>query len=331
MIKLAVIGTNWITDQFIEGALKTGLYELTAVYSRRLESAKSFAEKYGNVQLFDDLATLGGSVDVDAVYIASPNSFHAPQAIELMKAGKHVICEKPVASNYTQAQAMYRAAKENNVVLFEAFITPHLPNFSVLKNALKEIGALRKATISYCQYSSRYQKYLHGENPNTFNPEFSNGSVMDIGFYCVGAAIELFGEPESIQAQAHMLNSGVDGCGSVIFGYPGFDVVIGHSKISDSYVPSEFQGEDAALMVDMISICNSVTKKVRGGESADISVPQDDNRMRYEAAEAARQISENKMVSQQSERSLIVAKVLTEIRRQTGVVFPADDAVSAAG
>ena len=324
MIRLAVIGTNWITDQFIEAALSTGLYELSGVYSRSIESAQQFSEKYASPKLFTDFEALAHSTLIDAVYIASPNSFHAPQAKRLLEAKKHVICEKPLASHYALAEQLYQTAKDNEVVLFEAFMTPHLPNFKMLEQQLATIGSLRKATISYCQYSSRYPKYLNGENPNTFNPAFSNGSVMDIGYYCVGAAIALFGEPTSISAQAHLLESGVDGNGSIIFQYSGFDVVINHSKTSDSYLPSEFQGEEAALHVDMISICNSVTKITRGGQKQDLSVEQTANRMVYEAKSFAQQVLEKAMDEQHIARSLLVAKVLTEIRRQTGVVFPTD-------
>jgi predicted dehydrogenase len=235
-----------------------------------------------------------------------------------------VICEKPLASNYALAKQLYQTAQNNKVILFEAFMTPYLPNFEVLKEELKNIGKLRKATISYCQYSSRYPKYLNGENPNTFNPKFSNGSIMDIGYYCVGAAIALFGEPLSVKAQAHLLDTGVDANGSAIFQYPEFDVVVSHSKTSDSYLPSEFQGEEAAIQVEMISICNRVTKINRGGETQDISVEQASNRMLYEAQAFAKQYVNNSMDTCNTSRSLAVSKVLTEIRRQTGVIFPTD-------
>ncbi len=325
MIRLAVIGTNWITDQFIEGALKTGEFQLVAVYSRSLDRAKQFAEKYDTPALFTDLKSLGESDNVDAVYIASPNVLHGPQSIQMMQAGKHVICEKPLASDFSLAQQMYQVAKQHGVVLFEAFITPHLPNFSVLKQELSQIGAIRKAVLSYCQYSSRYPKYLKGEMPNTFLPEFSNGSIMDIGYYCLGSAIELFGEPKSVQAQAHLLETGVDGNGSVILGYDGFDVLLMHSKTSDSYLPSEIQGEEAALHVEMISTCNRITKINRGGQTQDLSIEQHANRMFYEAQKFADQI-QNKTIDEQCKlRSLTVSKLLTEIRRQTGVIFPTDN------
>ena len=324
MIKLAVIGTNWITERFLAGAIASGKYELAAVYSRSLEQAKLFADKFGVTLTFDCLDKLAASDEIDAVYIASPNSFHAPQSIQMMKQGKHVICEKPMASNYALAQQAYQTAQENNVVLFEAFMSPYLPNFQIIKAQLPSLGAIRKAHITYCQYSSRYPKYLNGENPNTFNPDFSNGSIMDIGFYCIGSMIELFGEPTSIQAQAHLLESGVDGNGSIICGYDGFDVVVMHSKTSDSYVPSEIQGENGAILADMISIGEKVTKITRGGETENLTVEQNSNPMFYEALKFAEQVEANQMDAHAVERSLLISKVTTEIRKQTGVVFPAD-------
>lgn len=325
MIRLAVIGTNWITNQFIEAALKTGEYQLAGVYSRSLESAEQFSKQYEKPQLFTDLSELAQSPDIDAVYIASPNSLHGPQAIQMMQAGKHVIVEKPMASSFDLAKQMFEVAAENNVLLFEAFMSAHIPNFKRLKQELSEIGKVRKALITYCQYSSRYPKYLAGENPNTFNPAFANGSIMDIGFYCLSSAVELFGEPSSVEAQAQLLDSGVDGSGSVILGYDGFEVVLQHSKTSDSYLPSEIQGEDGALLVEMISTAKKLTKFNRGDKvGLDISVKQDANPMFYEALEFAHQFKQKKSCEKCTQRSLIVAKLLEEIRRQTGVVFPTD-------
>lgn len=324
MIKLAVIGTNVITDQFIKAALLSGRYVISAVYSRSFEQAQNFASKYNINHCFDNLTTFANSSEFDAVYIASPNSYHSAQSIQMLKAGKHVICEKPLASNDTLAKEMYKTAEKHNVVLFEAFMTPFLPNFTVLKENINNVGPIRKVLISYCQYSSRYPKFLNGENPNTFNPEFSNGSIMDIGYYCLGASLELFGQPNSMHATAHILASGVDGNGSVILAYDGFDVVIMHSKTSNSFLSSEIQGEQACLQIDMISVCNKVIKIDNNGRNTDLSVPQDDNRMLYEANAFADQVMHNKIDEKAKVRSLLLAKTLTEIRLQTGVVFPTD-------
>ncbi|MGL6312261.1 Gfo/Idh/MocA family protein [Vibrio sp. WXL103] len=324
MIRLAVIGTNWISDRFVAAALKSGEYTLFAVYSRKLASAKQFGQKYAANYYFDCLESLAASAEVDAVYIASPNSLHASQAMIMMRGGKHVMVEKPMASNVRQVEQMFEVAKAHNVVLFEAYMAPFTPNFQVAKQAVESIGTVRLAHLSYCQYSSRYQKYLDGENPNTFNPEFSNGSIMDIGYYCVGAAVELFGAPDTIHASAHRLDSGVDGSGNVILSYPQFNVVLSHSKTCDAQTPSEIQGESGSVLIEMVSFGRRVERIRRGGEREDLTVAQDDNPMLYEAQVFAHQVTNNKMTTEYIERSLLVARVITDIRHQTGVIFPAD-------
>ncbi|MEE7531418.1 Gfo/Idh/MocA family oxidoreductase [Klebsiella huaxiensis] len=324
MIRFAVVGTNWITKQFVDAAHETGKYKLTAIYSRSLEQAQAFASDYPVEHLFTSLEELAQCADVDAVYIASPNSLHFPQTRLFLSHKKHVICEKPLASNLQEVEAAIKVARENNVVLFEAFKTASLPNFLLLKQSFDKIGKLRKAFINYCQYSSRYQRYLDGENPNTFNPAFSNGSIMDIGFYCLASAVALWGEPRSVHASASLLESGVDGQGTVVLSYGDFDVTLHHSKVSDSAIPSEIQGEAGALVIEKISECQKVCFIPRGGKPQDLTQPQHINTMLYEAEEFARLVEANEVAHPGLEVSRITAKLLSEIRRQTGVVFPAD-------
>ena len=324
MIRFAVVGTNWITKQFVDAAHETGKYKLTAIYSRSLEQAQAFASDYPVEHLFTSLEELAQCADVDAVYIASPNSLHFPQTRLFLSHKKHVICEKPLASNLQEVEAAIKVARENNVVLFEAFKTASLPNFLLLKQSFDKIGKLRKAFINYCQYSSRYQRYLDGENPNTFNPAFSNGSIMDIGFYCLASAVALWGEPRAVHASASLLESGVDGQGTVVLSYGDFDVTLHHSKVSDSAIPSEIQGEAGALVIEKISECQKVCFVPRGGKPQDLTQPQHINTMLYEAEEFARLVEANEVVHPGLEVSRITAKLLSEIRRQTGVVFPAD-------
>ncbi len=324
MIRLAVVGTNWITRQFVDAAHESGHYTLTAIYSRTLEQAKAFAEDYPVDLLFTSLDEMATSDAIDAVYIASPNALHGPQSCLFLNQGKHVICEKPLASNLAEVDAAIACAQANNVVLFEAFKTASLPNFIALKDALPKLGKVRKALINYCQYSSRYQRYLDGENPNTFNPAFSNGSIMDIGFYCLASAIALFGEPQSVQASACLLDSGVDAHGTVMMNYGDFDVTLQHSKVSDSLLPSEIQGEAGSLVIEKISECQRVTFTPRGGMPQDLSLPQHINTMLYEAETFAQLVQANEINHPGIAVSRSTSRLSTEIRRQTGVVFPAD-------
>lgn len=324
MLQLAIIGTNWISEKFARAALQSEQFVIRGTYSRTIEKAQAFGEPLGATLFFDTLAELAASTEIDAVYIASPNSLHCEQAIQMMEAGKHVICEKPLASNLAEIESMFDVAKANNVILMEAFKTAYLPNFIEAKKALANIGKLHKAHLTYCQYSSRFQKYLDGENPNTFNPEFSNGSIMDIGFYSVAAAVELFGAPSQIQASAHLLESGVDAHGSVLLRYPEFDVTLSHSKVSNSYSTSEIQGEQGSLLLPDFSECLGFDLDARSGERTHFETEQVENSMMYEAKAFASMILAGAMNEQATKRSLTIAHIITEVRRQTGVIFPAD-------
>jgi predicted dehydrogenase len=324
MIRFAVVGTNWITERFIDAAHESGKMRLTAIYSRKLEQAQAFGANYPVEHFFDSLEALAQSDVIDAVYIASPNSLHCQQSLLFLSHKKHVICEKPLASNLREVEQLVACAREHQVVLFEAFKSAHLPNFLILQQALPKIGKLRKAFINYCQYSSRYPRYLAGENPNTFNPHFSNGSIMDIGYYCVASTVALFGEPQSVLASATLLDTGVDAHGSVCLNYGDFDVVISHSKVSNSDIPSEIQGEEGTLVIEKISEAQGVVLTPRRENSQVLTQPQHINTMLYEAQVFAELVEKRQVEHEGLENSLIVASLLTEIRRQTGVVFPAD-------
>lgn len=328
MIRFAIIGTSWITRQFVDAAHETGKMKLTAIYSRTPEKSQQYQADYLVDALFGSLEEMAESDLIDAVYIASPNSLHCEQSLLFLSHGKHVICEKPLASNRYEAEQMIASARENQVVLFEAFKTASLPNFGVVQQALPKVGRLRKVLLNYCQYSSRYPKYLAGENPNTFNPTFSNGSVMDIGYYCLSFAVALWGEPGTVQASATLLDSGVDAHGSIILNYGDFDVTIVHSKVSNSAIASEIQGEDGSLVIEKLSECQRIMFIPRDGKPLDLSQPQHINSMLYEAENFAARVAANHLNHAELARSRAVAGLLTEIRRQTGVIFPADTATA---
>ncbi|MGB3569731.1 MAG: Gfo/Idh/MocA family oxidoreductase, partial [Priestia megaterium] len=99
MIRFGVIGTNWITDRLLESAQYVDDFQLAAVYSRTIEKAEEFAGKYDIPHIFTDLEEMAASAEIDAVYIATPNAYHAEQAILFLKNNKHVLCEKPLAAN----------------------------------------------------------------------------------------------------------------------------------------------------------------------------------------------------------------------------------------
>ncbi|RIW38422.1 gfo/Idh/MocA family oxidoreductase [Bacillus salacetis] len=326
MIRFGVIGTNWITDRFLDAASRVEDFELSAVYSRTEEKAKEFAAKYNIDNTFTDLEEMAASGKIDAVYIASPNILHAKQSIIFMEKGKHVLCEKPAAINTGELQEMVTAAKENNVLFMEALKTTFIPSFQSIKANLPKIGQVRRFVSVKNQYSSRYDAYRNGTVLNAFKPELGNGALMDIGIYCVLPVISLLGMPKSIYAQGMMLATGADGEGTVLFNYEGMEAVAMYSKITNSTIPSEIQGEDGSIIIDSISDPHKVEIQYRDGTVEDISMKQEENTMYYEICEFVDLVKKGKTESalQSFQLSANTMSILDEARKQIGIEFPSD-------
>jgi scyllo-inositol 2-dehydrogenase (NADP+) len=327
LIRFGVIGTNWITKQFVEAARVHPEFELTAVYSRTKDRAEEFAKELKVEKCFTDLQTMAESNEIDAVYIASPNSFHASQAILLMKNGKHVLCEKAIASNAKELKEMIDTANRHEVLLMEALKTTLVPNFKAIMENLPKIGKVRRYFSSYCQYSSRYDAYKEGNIMNAFKPEFSNGSLMDIGVYCLYPLVVLFGKPESVKASGVLLDTGVDGEGSILLKYKEMDAVVLFSKITDSKLPSEIQAENGNLLFDKINVPEKVTIQYRDGAVEEVTRPQEQHSMYYEVEEFIHLINSGQLQSKVNsyEHSMMVMEIIDECRRQMGVEYPADE------
>jgi len=154
-LRFGVIGTNFVTDWVIDGGRQDPRFELAAVYSRTQEQADAFAAKHSIPHTFTSLEEMAASPLIDAVYIASPNFLHARQSILFMQHGKHVLCEKPFASNAREVREMIDAARKYDVVLMEAMKSTLTPNFAAIRDNMKELGDIRRYLASYCKYSSR--------------------------------------------------------------------------------------------------------------------------------------------------------------------------------
>lgn len=334
-IRFGVVGTNFITDWVIAGARQDERFELAAVYSRTQEKADEFAAKHQIPHTFTSLEAMAQSSLIDAVYIASPNFLHAEQSILCMKHGKHVLCEKPFASNAREAKEMIDASRIYNVTLMEAMKPTLTPNFRAVRENLHRLGTIRRYFSCYCQYSSRYDKFKEGIVLNAFKPELSNGAMMDIGIYTLYPMVVLFGRPEKVEATGIVLSSGADGQGAVNFLYKDMNATILYSKIANSALPTEIQGEEGNINLDRINIISKVTYLPRLTSAAgktvmpepqDISGTTDKDEYYYEVAEFIDLIQAGKRESDinSHNNSLITLEIIDEIRRQLGIVYPAD-------
>ena len=328
MIRYAIIGSGKIVRTFLEAAAKVPELKLFAVYSRSLERAREFGQEFGAERFYDSLEALAADPEVDAVYIASPNYCHCEQSIRMMEAGKHVLCEKPVASNLQEYEKMLETARRCGVIFFEAMRSAFTPEMAVLEKAVPKLGKLRQASFSFCQYSSRYDNFKNGIIENAFKPELSNGSLMDIGVYCVYPMVHLFGIPKTLHADAVFLENGVDGAGAVLAGYGDMQVQLLYSKICDSHAPSEIQGENGSIVIDKLSQTQRMTLYLRGEEPQELPIVVCSNNMEYEAAKWADWIlgvRDPGELFRAQEDSGMEMRVMDEIRKLCGIRFPADE------
>lgn len=318
------MGTNFITDWFLDAGALCPEFTLTAVYSRHLERANEYADRHGAKYAFDSLDALCNCNDVDAVYIASPTSCHYEQAIKLMSASKHVLCEKPIASNTAELVDMLKCAKENNVVLLEAMRPGFSPVIDTIKNTLLSLGIIRHVYITFSKYSSRYDRFLSGEIVNTFNPDLSNCALTDLGCYCIYILINLFGKPKKIQSNTVKLVNGFDASGTFIADYDSMTASVSYSKVSDTYNFCEIQGEEGTLQFRAPSTLEEVYLVKRGQSPERIITPMVKNDMIYELRAFINYVYNPNGLDVHHRYSLETMNIMDEVRRQCEIIFPAD-------
>lgn len=279
-----IIGTNFISDNFCFAISKLDTADVVAVYSRKLDTGTSFAEKHGIKKVYNSLDEALLDKDIDAVYVASPTFMHKEHSIKALRAGKHVLCEKSISLNSSELSEMIRVAREENRVLLEAMRPAFDPAFEVIKAAISKIGRVRRASLEYCQYSSRYDKFKAGIVENAFNPKIGNSALSDIGVYPLWLAIALFGYPCNVKSQKFYLENGFLGMGISTLDYTDKLVSVTYSKITDSTTSSVIEGENGSVIIDRVSPTSKIYLKLRGEEAELLKYEPEENNMLYEIA-----------------------------------------------
>ncbi len=288
MIKYSVIGTSWITKSFIEGAGMVDCLLLDGVYSRSIEKGEQFKNEVGALRAFSSFEELLYS-DTELVYVASPNCCHYEQCRKLIKAKKHILCEKPVTITAEEFKTLSHLARENNVIYLEAIMYMYSPAKEVLKTAIAEIGKIQTVNFDFSQLSSKYAALKRGELPNIFNPEMKTGALNDLGIYCVYPAVDLFGMPERIIPHQHFLDTGADGSGTAIFCYRDKDITITYSKVGQSMGVSQILGDEGTITIGSISQTDNINIIYKNGDTKQL-VPDIDKK--YHMANEARVTAE---------------------------------------
>ncbi len=364
MIRIATIGTSMITDNFVEVVNDSDRATFVGTLSRDADRADAFTRERGGERGFSALEELCAADDVDAVYIGSPNALHREQALAAIQAGKHILVEKPFCANEREAAEVLEAARQAGVVALEAMRPLHDPNFHRAAEALGEIGKIRRATLRFGKYSSRYDDILTGERTNIFDCQMASGALMDIGVYSVEPMIALFGEPETIRCAPVLLdestrgltNGAIDGAGVILAAYPDKVVTLHYSKITADLAENQVEGELGTWTLDALSTPSRYRVDMRGqavrnaakqmGYSStatattEVELEPCQNNMCFELSDfldaveavqggadaAAAPCGPFGTVDRFAEVTLATMRVMDEARRQAGVTFPADEA-----
>jgi predicted dehydrogenase len=195
-IRWGVLSTAKIGTEKVIPAMQLGKYcKFTAIASRQLEKAQAAARRLGIEKAYGSYEELLADYDVDAVYLPLPNHLHVPWAIKALKAGKHVLCEKPLGLNAAEAQELLEASRKfPRLKVMEAFMYRHHPQWQWVKQRVSEgkIGELRTIQSFFSYYNS---------DPNNIRNKADNGGggLMDIGCYCISLSRFIFGaEPRRV-------------------------------------------------------------------------------------------------------------------------------------
>jgi predicted dehydrogenase len=220
-----ILSTGNIASKFAQGVLDSQTGRLAAVASRSLTSAKQFAGQYKIPKAYGSYPEILNDPKVEAVYIGTPHPFHARWAIAAAKAGKHILCEKPLAMNFLEAKKIIKAVKRHQVFLMEAFMYRCHPQTALVAELIRKgtIGKVRHIQASFCLNRP------YDPKGRLFNRKLGGSAILDIGCYpasfsrlVAGAAQgKAFVEPTTVEGSGRIGVSGVDEWSEATLKFPG--------------------------------------------------------------------------------------------------------------
>ena len=325
-LRIGIIGTSFVSDWLCEAAKESDSCSVSAVYSRDWEHGSVYAKERCIPCCYCEEEAFLASPEFDAVYIASPNLAHYRQALGALKHGKHVLCEKPLALNAGQAERMITTAHQNGLVLLEAIRPVFDPFLQTLRDNLYKVGRIRRVSIEFCQYSSRYARFLAGEHVNIFDASLGNAALLDLGVYCLHICVALFGMPKQISAGSSFLPKGTEVAGTLLLDYGDQQTTITYSKVTSSVTPSIIQGELGTLLFDTPNQ-PSYIRFVDRAQREETIFQSTMNNMVHELNTFAWLIHGSEATKAYDAQSLCVMRLMDEARRQTGIDFGSGEAL----
>jgi D-xylose 1-dehydrogenase (NADP+, D-xylono-1,5-lactone-forming) len=275
ILRWGIIGPGWITPRVVEPIAGSARNTVVAVASRDADRAAAYAARYGIARSFGGYEALLDDPDVDAVYIALPNHLHVEWAIRALEAGKHVLCEKPLALTVAEVDAVSAAVERTGRLAMEAFMYLHHPQTKRVLEIVRggALGEIR-AVLGGFSFSL--------ERPNDVRLEASmgGGSLWDVGGYPVSSARRIAGaDPVELRADAIVGPTGVDLTAVSQLRYPGGTFAQVYSSFATPHREHvEILGSEASLVVDPAFVPQltggpTTIRLRRGNEIEEIAIP----------------------------------------------------------
>jgi predicted dehydrogenase len=225
-IRWGIVGAGRIAHTFVQDMPATGNGVVQAVAARSGESAKAFAAQYDLVTAHEGYDALYADPDVDAVYIATPHTLHLQHASDALRAGKAVLCEKPITINAGQCQQLIDVAEETSGYLMEAMWTWFLPAIRKAKDWFDE-GRIGR--IVQVQSDFGYPQ-VYSPDKREYDAELAGGCLLEMGVYPVAlTALFANADPQEISVVSRHAPNGVEDDVVATFNYPDFVATIGTS------------------------------------------------------------------------------------------------------
>ena len=205
MTNWGVLGAARINQSVLEGAALAEGASVVAIAARERDRAQAQADTFRIATVYGTYEELLGDPEIEAVYIPLPNALHVEWSVRALEAGKHVLCEKPLARTEAEARRAFAAARTADRLLMEAFMWRHTPQTRKLSELLAD-GAVGRLRMVRATFGFRLER----DGDVRLSRELEGGALMDVGCYCVSAVRLVAGEPVHVRAEQVRGGDGVD-------------------------------------------------------------------------------------------------------------------------
>ena len=321
--KWGILGTGGIARAFAKDLSFLEGHRVTAVGSRNAASAADFVAQFPDAtgySTYEELVT----ADVDAIYVATPHTFHAENSLLALNAGKPVLCEKPFTINAQEARAVIDRAHELNLPLLEAIWTRFLPHIQQVREILKSgvLGDIHTVIADHGQFLPEEIA------PRLWRPELGGGALLDLGIYPITLAHLVLGAPQTFTVSATLTEEKVDNQISMIFNYAqGAQALLSATMLNRTAISGVIAGSKARIEMDGFFFAPTTMRLIsRDGQVQTFPNNYKGHGLREEALEFARMVRANELESPLAPHamSLEIMELMDAIRAEIGVRYPTE-------